>query len=64
MTRDTTPAVRMMYREMLMARPPAARLAASCRMLAAARDPIRHAFITGRGTGRPSLTHASREFPG
>ena len=38
MTRDTTPTVRTMYREMLMARPPAERLAAGCRMFATARE--------------------------
>jgi len=38
MTRDTTPAVRKMYREMLMSRLPAERLAASCRMFATARE--------------------------
>lgn len=37
MTRDTTHAVRTMYRDMLMSRPPGERLAAGCRMFATAR---------------------------
>lgn len=50
MTRDTTPAVRDLYREMLMDRPPAERLAAGYRMFATARA-LAVAGLTSDGDG-------------
>lgn len=55
MTRDTTPAVRTMYRAMLMARPPAERLAASCRMFATARELALAGLAAAGETGGHSL---------
>ena len=56
MTCDTTPAVRTMYREMLMARPPAERLAAGCRMFATARA----LALAGLGAAGDSDGHSLR----